>query len=130
MHIRFGFFLIVLLISGCSILRTDGSMSFDDGHAGMIYFNTNNRTEIINRLVDDFGKFDTTKYKYQIVWRDIKQKEWSDTLLKMKVNWSREYGKDYESLSISIVDYNGVVITQRKTDKVKLVKKYINEIRK
>jgi len=129
-HMRFGLFLLVLLISRCSILRTDGSMSFDDGHVGMIYFKTSNRIEIIKNLVADFGDYDTTKYKYQIVWRDIEQKVWSDTLMKMKVAWTRDYGKDIESLSIAIVDYNGVIITQRNTDKVKLVKKYINEIRK
>lgn len=129
-HMKFGLFILVILISSCSILRTDGSMSFDDGHAGMIYFKTNNRIEIIRNLVADFGDYDTTKDKYQIVWRDIEQKEWSDTLMKMKVIWTRDYGKDIESLSIAIVDYNGVIITQRNTDKVKLVKKYINEIRK
>ena len=127
---KIGLFLLIVMISGCSILRTDGSMSFDDEHAGMIYFKTNNRIEIINRLITDFGAYDTTKYKYQIVWRDIKQKEWSDTLMKMKVNWTIDYGKNYESLSIAIVDYNGMVITQRNTDKVRFVKKYINEIRK
>lgn len=125
-----GFCISISLISGCSILRTDGSMSFNGEHAGMIYFNTTNRIKIIDSLVANFGEYDTTKYKNQIVWIGIKQREWSDTLMDMKVLWSRDYGKDFESLAIAVVDYNGVVITERKTDKVKIVKKYINGIRK
>lgn len=120
---------LVILISGCSTLRTDGSMNFDNGQAGMIYFKTKDRARIIDSITADFGLYDTTQYKNQAFWRAIRNPDWSDTLMKMKAFWYGDYGKDSETLGIAIVDYNGVVITQHHTEKVKKVKQYINAIR-
>ena len=120
---------LMIIVSACSTLRTDGSMNFDGGQAGMIYFKTKDRGRIIHSITADFGSYDTTQYKNQAFWKAIRNPDWSDTLMKMKAFWYGDYGKDSETLGIAIVDYNGVVITQRHTEKVKKVKKYINTIR-
>jgi hypothetical protein len=120
---------LVIIVSACSTLRTDGNMNFDDGQAGMIYFKTKDRGRIIDSITADFGSYDTTKYKNQVFWRAFRNPDWSDTLMNMKAFWYGDFGKDSETLGFAIVDYNGVAITQRHTEKVKKVKQYINAIR-
>ncbi|MFT4663007.1 MAG: hypothetical protein ACI8XB_003300 [Patiriisocius sp.] len=121
---------ITLFVVSCSGMRTDGSLNFDGEMINMVYFNTNDQLIIIDHLVKDFGQYETTKYKKQIVWPKIEKKEWSDAFMRMKVMWYSDYTGKNESFSIAIIDYNNKVITDRHSRESKIIKDYLKEILK
>lgn len=122
--------LLLMLFSSCYTLRTDGSMNFENKPTGMIYFKTKSADKIIERLKNDFGNYENTKYNHNLIWRQVMNKEWSDTLMKMQIIRSHNSGQITESIAISIVDYNGVVLTDKRSNKLQSIKKYVNKIRK
>ena len=122
--------LLVMLVTSCSALRTDGSMNFENELTGMIYFKTKSADKIIERLKIDFGNYENTKYDHNFIWRHVTNREWSDTLLKMQIIRSHISGQKSETIAFSVVDYNNVVLTDKRSNKLQSIKKYINEIRK
>jgi hypothetical protein len=122
--------LLIMLVTSCSTLRTDGIMNFENKPTSMIYFKTKTADKIIERLKIDFGNYENTKYDYNFIWRQVTKKEWSDTLIKMQIIRSHISGHMTESIALSIVDYKGNVLTDKRSDKLQLIKKYINEIRR
>jgi hypothetical protein len=122
--------LLIMLVTSCSTLRTDGSMNFENKSTSMIYFKTKTADNIIERLKIDFGNYEKTKYSGNLIWRQVINKDWSDTLMKMQIIRSHISGHMTESIALSIVDYKGNVLTDKRSDKLQSIKKYINEIRK
>jgi hypothetical protein len=122
--------ILIMLLTSCSTLRTDGSMNFENKSTGMIYFKTKSADKIIERLKIDFGNYENTKYSQNLIWRQVRNKEWSDTLMKMQIIRSHYSGQMTESIGLSIVDYYGAVLTDKRSNKLQSIKKYLNEIRK
>ena len=105
-------------------------MNFENEPTGMIYFKTKSAEKIIERLKIDFGSYENTKYSQNLIWRQVINKEWSDTLMKMQIIRSHNSRQKSESFALSVVDYNNVVLTDKRSNKLQSIKKYINEIRK
>ena len=129
-HSIIGILLVIMLMTSCSALRTAGSMNFENEVTGMIYFKTKSADKIIERLENDFGNYENTKYSQNVIWRKVVNKEWSDTLMKMQLIRSHITGQTTESMALSVVDYKGVVLTDKRSGKLQLIKKYINKVRK
>ena len=129
-HVITSISILIMLFTSCSTLRTDGSMNFENEPTGMIYFKTKSADKIIERLKIDFGNYENTTYSQNLIWRQVTNMEWSDTLMKMQIIRSHYSGQMTESIALSIVDYNGVVLTDKRSNKLQSIKKYLNEIRK